>query len=349
VRSAQASCPTGRGPRGRFRSKRVASAAAASLALALLAGCQTAGLPSSHTAQQTTINVAAIPGVDTAPFFVALRSRAFARAGLNVKLHTYGSVAQELQALSKGSVDIAAGDYVDFLSLVAKSGHPYLSIVADGYHAAPGVMEVLTLPHSGITTPQTLAGHTVGTSLAQGGFSSQSKRPYSLETLATQSVLKNDGVDPSSVTWKPMATADLIGALQNHTVAAIVVEEPYVFQAESKLGAVPVVDSCSSETANLPLSGYFATSAFVRDHPLTLRTFRGVLQAAQKAAVLPGPVRAELASQHGMGLGMQAASLITLGAYPTTLNAASLQRVADLMFNADMLNSSLNVRGMIAR
>ncbi|HEX9030955.1 MAG TPA: ABC transporter substrate-binding protein [Streptosporangiaceae bacterium] len=346
MRSAQASCPTGRGPQGRFRSKRVVTVAVTFLGLALLAGCQATGLPTGRPAQQTTINVAAIKGVDDAPFFVALKAGAFARAGLNIKLHTYGSVAQELQALGKGTVDIAAGDYVDFFSLVAKSGHPYLSIVADGYHAGLGVMEVLTLPGSGITTPQSLANHTIGTSQPQGADYSSTK-PYSLETLATQSVMKNDGVVMSNVSWKPMPTANLIGALENHQVSAILVEEPNIFEAESKLGAVPVLDSCSSETANLPLSGYFATSAFVRDHPITLRTFRDVLQQAQKAAVLPGQIRAEIASQPGMT--MQTSSLITLGAYPTTLNAASLQRVADLMFNAEMLSSSLNVSSMIAK
>jgi NitT/TauT family transport system substrate-binding protein len=46
---------------------------------------------------------------------------------------------------------------------------------------------------------------------------------------------------------------------------------------------------------------------------------------------------------------MQSASLITIGSYPTTLNAASMQRVADLMFNFEVLPRALNVRSMIPR
>jgi NitT/TauT family transport system substrate-binding protein len=251
-----------------------------------------------------------------------------------------------LRALSKGSVGIAAGDYVDFFSLVGQSKRPYLSVVADGYHAAPGVMEVLTYPGSGIATPADLAHRTVGTTEPQDASKTTVGKPYSLETLASYSVLTNDGVDPSLIKWKPMAANKLIFELSKHKVAAILVQEPYIFQAESTLGAVAVLDACSGATANLPLSGYFALSSFVRKHAAAVSEFRTVLQHAQEAAVLPGPVRHQLATDPGMS--MQSASLVTIGSYPTSLNAASLQRVADLMFNFEMLSPALTVRGMIA-
>lgn len=347
MRFAQASGPIGCDPPGRVRPRRILSLAIAALTLVPLAGgCRAMGSASSRSAGTTAITVAAIRGVDNAPLYVAAKDGAFARAGLDVTIRSYQSVAQELQALSKGGVDIAAGDYVDFFALVARSGHPYLSIVADGYHAGPAVMEVLTYPGSGITAPQDLVNKTVGTPEPQG-VSRSGTKPYSLETLATQSVLTNDGVDPTKVVWKPMLTTDLITALSSHKVDAILVEEPYIFQAESRLGAIAVLDSCSGATANLPLSGYFATSAFVHEHAPTLRAFRRVLQQAQEAAVLPGPVRAELATEPGMN--MQSASLVTIGSYPTSLNAASLQRVADLMFSFEMLSPTLSVASMIAR
>jgi NitT/TauT family transport system substrate-binding protein len=320
-------------------------AIAALTIIPLAAGCQAANSSIGQPTQRTAITVAAIKGVDNAPLYIAQRDGAFSRAGLNVTIRPYASVGQELRALSKGSIGIAAGDYVDFFSLVSQSKRPYLSVVADGYHAAPGVMEVLTYPNSGIATPADLAHRTVGTSEPQD-VSLNGTKPYSLETLATQSVLTNDGVDPSQITWKPMKASKLIGALSSHQVAAILVQEPYIFKAESTLGAVAVLDSCSGATANLPLSGYFALSSFVRKHAAAVSEFRTVLQHAQEAAVLPGPVRAQLATDPGMN--PQSASLITIGSYPTSLNAASLQRVADLMFNFEMLSPALTVSSMIA-
>jgi len=346
VRFAQASAPIESRLPGHIRPRRVVSLAIAALTIVpLAAGCRVGGASAGHPVQSATITVAAIQGVDNAPLYIAARNGTFRRAGLDVRIRTYQSVSDELQALSNGKIDIAAGDYVDFFSMVSKTKRPFLSIVADGYHAAPGVMEVLTYPGSGVTTPRSLMHHTVGTPAPQGIPPSTTK-PYSLETLATDSVLTNDGVDPNQVTWKPMDESKLIGALKTHQVAAILVDEPFIFQAESLLGAVAVLDSCSGATANLPLSGYFAMSSFVHKHEAALSEFRSALQHAQEGAVLPGPVRAQLATDPTMN--MQSASLVTIGSYPTSLNAASLQRVADLMFNAEMLGHSISVASMIA-
>jgi NitT/TauT family transport system substrate-binding protein len=321
-------------------------AIAAILGAQLAGGCQGNGSESNAAAGAMALTVAATRGVDDAPLFAAVRSGAFARAGLDITIRSYRSVGQELRALDNGSADIAAGDYVSFFYAEATARHPDLRIVADGYHATPGVMEVLTNPDSGINTPAQLAGQIIGTAQPQN-IPIRSGRPYSLETLATRSVLVNDGVDPNLVSWRPLPAARLINALARHQVAAILVQEPFIFDAESQLGALEVLDSCSGATANLPLAGYFAVDKFARRHVRTLRDFRSALQRAQASAVLPGPVRTVLSGAQGMN--EQSASLVTIGTYPTSLSAASLQRVADLMFGFEMLSRTLNVRAMLLR
>ena len=332
-------------------SRSVSAAVGALAAAALAAGCSVAGAsPGTPAAGTTTITVAAAPGVDDAPLYLAVKDEIFQSAGLNVKITSYQSVSQELQALADGKVDVAAGDYVDFFWEEANS-KLNLRVVADGYHAAPGVMEVLTLPASNITTPQDLEGKTVGTPEPQVIRAAQKNAPYSLETVATQSVLENDGViqpqlpNGRQVKWRPMPSGNLINALAGHQVSAILVQEPYIYEAESRRGAVEVLDSCSGATASLPLSGYFATGSFAHKNPEALEDFRSALQQAQADAVQPGPIEAVLA--HNSGMSMETASLVTIGAYPTSLNAASLQRVADLMFNFGLLGQTLNVGGMV--
>jgi len=317
---------------------------AAATAASLAAGCQGPGRGGGGP--QVPITVAAIRGVDNAPLYFGVRNGTFARAGLDVTIRQFGSVPQELTALSNGSADIAAGDYVDFFYQVSKSSHPFLRIIADGYHAAPGMIEVLTYPGSGITSPQGLVHRTVGTPPSQG-IPVGSGRPYSTETLAAQSVLTNDGVDPTQVKWRPMPTAALIGALAAHRVAAILVPEPYIFEAETSIGAIPVLDAASGATASLPLSGYFATASFIRQHAQAVADFQAALEQAQADAALATPVRSELATQPGMT--RQAAELITLGDYPTSLNVGSIARVASLMFNFEMLTPAINVSSLVVR
>jgi NitT/TauT family transport system substrate-binding protein len=328
------------------RPARIVSAAIGALAVAALAaGCQVAGAQPASPDGTVTLTVAATPGVDDAPLYLALKDGLFQSAGLNVKIHSYQSVSQELQALTSGQVDVAAGDYADFF--YAEYQRADLRVVADGYHAAPGVMEVLTLPNSGITTPQDLEGKTIGTTepqLIPVQKNAPVPVPYSLETIATQSVLDNDGVNLAHIMWKPLPTGDLINALADHQVNAILIQEPYIYEAESSLGAIEVLDSCSGATASLPLSGYFADGSFARKNPDALQDFRSALQRAQADAALPGPVEAVLAQHSGMS--METASLVTVGDYPTSLDAASLQRVADLMFSFGVLQRTLNVAGM---
>jgi NitT/TauT family transport system substrate-binding protein len=332
-------------------SPRLASAAAYGVAVALLAvGCGASGTSSAPRIQDRAITVAAEPGVDNAPLYIAKADGLFAKAGLQVTIKKYGSPRQDLAALRSGSAGIAFGDYADFF--YSEDVKPGLLAVADGYDAAPGVMEVLSLPHSGIYTPQELAGKTIGTPEPQGvavrsGVPFRVRRgvPYNLATVATQSVLDNDGVNPALVTWKPMQSQDLIGALKRHQVDAILVMEPYIFQAEQQLGAVEVLDSCSGATASLPLAGYFTLKSFAKENPSALRAFRSALLEAQARAVLTGPVDAVLARYPGMS--MQSASLVTVGVYPTSLNAGSLQRVAALMFNFGVLHKFLDVSSMV--
>ena len=110
--------------------------------------------------------MAAEPGVDNAPLYIAYKDGLFAKAGLKVTIKTFGSAAADLAALRSGKADIGFGDYVDyFYSQDVRHG---LVTVADGYNAAPGVVEVLTLPHSGIYTPQSLAHKIIGTAEPQG-------------------------------------------------------------------------------------------------------------------------------------------------------------------------------------
>jgi NitT/TauT family transport system substrate-binding protein len=351
-----ARAPGGRRPARRIRA--FAGMTAAVAVLMVLAGCRVPGMSGGTGSPQVsgTINVGAISGVGDVPLYLASQSGAFHRAGLTVHVINYTSISSELKDLQAGKIQVAYGDYANmfYAQVQAQSagGKKALDmvIVADGYDAAPNTMEVLTLPNSNIVNPKNLQGKTIGTTEPQLMSMATAGQPYSLETVATQSVLYNDNVTLARVHWQPEASGSaLLGALAAHQVSAILATEPTIFQAESQLGAVPVVDSATGNTANLPLDGYFALRSYAKTNSAQLLAFKSALESGQAAASQQAPVRAALV--HAEGMSTADAALVTLGTYPTSMNASDLQRVVSLMFFFNAIPSisgnQLSVQSMI--
>lgn len=315
--------------------------------LALVAGCRVPFMSSNAPAPAPsgpTITVGAAPGVADAPLYIAYQQGLFRSAGVNVRIINYGSASQEIRDLQAHKIDVAFGDYADMFYAqdmalaTAKKGQSHLDmvVVADGYDALPNVMEVLTLPKYHIVSSSDLQHKSIGTSLPDymprsGG------QPYSLETLATQTVLSNDNVNVANINWQPLSQQALIPDLKSGMVQAILATEPTIYEAESQLGAVPVVDSCTGATANLPLDGYFSLRSFAQQQPASLAAFRSALLKGQATAAQQGPVRSVL--QGSVGLSVQEASLVTLGQYPTAISASDLQRIVKLLFFSTSIQS----------
>jgi NitT/TauT family transport system substrate-binding protein len=323
----------------RIRQARYLLGAASGLAVLLAAGCagsSTAGGPDS-----ATITIAVVPGVDNAPVFLAQKDGLFAAAGLaHVVIKTEPTQTQELSALqnAQAGVDIAASDYGDVFYQQAQS--PDLRILADGYDATSGVLEILTLPGSSIKSPLDLANQQVG--LPDDDILPVNPGdPVSLEAAAATQVLSNYlGNDAASVQWQPMSQQQEVTDLVQHRLKAILVSEPYIFQAESQVGAVEVLDACSGSTANLPLYGYVAMNAWVRDNPVAVADFRSAIAKAQAQASMTGEVQRIL--PRAAGLTVQDADLVTIGAYPTATSANGLDRVVRLLADYNMIRVGPN-------
>lgn len=342
-----------RGGRVRRPGRRAVGAAAAAAGLILVTGCQFPGFSSSAAGGPTasgTVTIEAAPGVPDAPLYIGLRDGLFSKAGLTVHIVNSSSVPQEVAALHSGTADIAFGDYANMFYAEEQKNSPHLLAVADGYDAGPNMVEVLTLPGSKITAPRDLQYKVIGTSLNQAIPTHNGKdqsQPYSIDTVAAWSVLTSDSVHAKTITWDPMPTNRLLGALQNHQVDAILATEPTIYAAESQLGAVPVVDACTGATANLPLDGYFTTSSYATKNASVVAAFRAALDKAQTQAGMTAPLQTALT--HSAGLNARAAAMVTLGTYPTTLSASNLQRVADLMFTFGSLPEPLVASSMVVQ
>ncbi len=326
--------------------RRASAAAVASLAVAVLAAaCSSstsstgATSPSSASSSSTKLEsthlvVGALPIVDTAGLYLALKNGYFKQAGLDVTVDPIQQSTAALPDMLHGTVDIVAGaNYVSWFQAQAK-GTVSLKVLASGTVCTPATFGVLALPSSGITKPANLAGKTIAVNLTNN-----------VQTLTVNAMLKADGVNPSSVHYVVIPFPDMITALTAHRVDAISAVEPFVDGAKAA-GAQQVLSECQGPTASFPLSGYFATSAWVQSHPNTARAFQQALEKGQAYAdANPQAIRGILPTY--TKITAAAAAKLALNTYPSTLDAAPMQRVATMMVSGGLLTKPLDVSSLL--
>lgn len=313
---------------------------AAALAAVAIAGCGGSGSGSAHSGssgglEKTQLRVGALAVADDAPLYLAIKDGYFKQVGLTV---TPVPVAQSTQAIPdmlRGTVDIIGGaNYVSYFQAESK-GVLSFKILADATHCQPKTYEVMTLPGSGIKNPAGLAGKTVAVNLTNN-----------VQTLTLDAVLKNDGVNPSSVHYVEVPFPNMVAALKAHRVDAISAIEPYITGSEQQDGAVPVVSQCAGPTADFPLSGYFATASWAQQNPNTAKAFQKALDKAQALADSnPAVVRQILPTFTKVT--PKTANALKLNTYPATVSTSALQRVASLMLSGGLLSKPLSVSSMV--
>lgn len=302
-------------------------------------------LPKAGNLEKTTLNVAVSPVVDSAGFFIALREGLFAREGLTVRYSpAFGD--EVIAGQVKGKYDVTATNYVSYIEAQV-SHRADLRIIAEGSLLQPGSRVIMTMPKSRILTLADLRGHLLGVNPdANVGF------------LLAASVLSENGVPMTkgsaagSVMFPRfrMPYPNAAPALVSGKVAAAVMSEPFATAAAEDYGAVTVADLGSGATQLFPVEGYAVTRAWAKAYPNTLRAFRLALAAGQEIADTDrAAVEAAFVSlKPGEGhIDQRTAALMALNIYPLSIDAARLQRVADVMRQFGFLKQHFSIRQLL--
>jgi NitT/TauT family transport system substrate-binding protein len=308
---------------------RISVTATAGLAVALLAvGCSSSGSPKSSGSgsaspstaklEQSSITVGALPLVDSAGLYLANKLGYFKQQGLTVKISPVTQSTQAIPDMLHGTIAIIAGaNYVSFFEAQAK-GTAQFKVLAEGSDCKPDTFAIAALPGSGISKPADLAGKTVAVNLTNN-----------VQTLTLNAVLKADGVDPSKVKYVVVPFPNMVSALKAKQVQAISVVEPFLGGALAS-GAKQVVSTCDGPVASTPTSGYLSTASWAQQNPNTAHAFQKALLKAQAyAEANPSAVKAILPTY--AKITAQQASALPLGSYPSTVDAADIQKVLTLM------------------
>jgi NitT/TauT family transport system substrate-binding protein len=286
------------------------------------------------------LNVAVVPAVDSAGFFVALHQGLFTAHGLHVTFIPAVSSETVINAQALGQprdrVDISCGNYVSYVqaqenydqgmrptsatgAIVAAD----LDVFAEGSVMEPGAQGLYVLPGSHIRSLASLEGKTIGVNA-----------PRNILYLLAASVLADHDVSVSGVRFAYYPLPEMSAMLEAGKIAAAVLPEPFASQAELSLGVTPLADLDQGATTAFPVQGCAATRQWAGQHPALLAAFRAAFEQGQEIAdtnrsaveqameALPAP----------LGVSRMTAAVMVLDSYPVgPVDTVRVQRVADVM------------------
>jgi NitT/TauT family transport system substrate-binding protein len=324
------------------RGAEIVGAVVATVVLAILFLPKLAGGGAAATSAigEPDLNVAVVPAVDSAGFFVALHKGLFTAHGLHVTF--IPAVSSETvinaQALNQplDRVDISCGNYVSYIqaqenynqgkrsssandAMVAAN----LDIFAEGSVMQTGAQGLYVVPGSHIQTLAGLEGKTIGVNA-----------PGNILYLLAASVLADNGLSVSGVHFAYYPLPQMAAMLKAGKIAAAVLPEPFASQAEQSIGVTRLADLDQGTTVAFPVQGCAVTRQWAAQHPSELAAFRAAFEQGQeiadtdRAAVqqamesLPAP----------LGVTQVTAALMVLDSYPSgPVDVVRVQRVADVM------------------
>jgi len=332
-------------PRRFTQAIRVAEAVGAVVAVAVLAilflpRFTGGGSAASPAVEQQDLNVAVVPAVDSAGFFVALHQGLFAARGLHVTF--IPAVSSETvinaQALDEplDRIDISCGNYVSYIqaqenydqgkrssstrgAMVAAD----LDIFAEGSVMETGAQGLYVMPGSHIRTLAGLEGKTIGVNA-----------PGNILYLLAASVLADNGLSVTGAHFAYYPLPQMAAMLEAGKIAAAVLPEPFASQAEQSLGVTLLADLDQGATTAFPVQGCAVTRKWAALHPATLAVFRAAFEQGQEIADTNRAAveRAMEALSSPLGISRLTAAVMAEDSYPVgPVDTVRIQRVADVM------------------
>ena len=316
----------------RVRRVRIVALLIAAATLAFVSGCSSSGSSGAAppTVEKPDLNVAVVPALDSAGFFVALYEGLFAKAGLHVNFTPAVSSDTVINAQVKGQYDITGGNYVSYIQ-AQQEGKANLDIFAEGSVMEPGTQGIYTMPGSKITSMAALKGKTIA-------INAQRNILY----LLAASMMAERGMSPKSVKWVNVPFPKMAAELESGAIDAALLPEPFASEAEQTYGAVPLVDLNQGATVSFPIAGYVATKGWAAKNPHTLAAFYRALEQGERIAdtdraAVERAMESLPVKPVPLAVSSQTAAVMALDSYPVSpgpvgsVDVVRLQRVVNVM------------------
>ncbi|MEV4286463.1 ABC transporter substrate-binding protein [Nonomuraea bangladeshensis] len=320
----------------KLRCYAVALGVTVALTLAGCGGSDDGGTTSANSKglEKTTIKVGALPIPDPVSVYIAQAKGFFKEEGLTVEPTPITGGAVAVPMIESGQLDISQTNYVSTFAAVA--GGKKIKLVADMYQAGANCFVIMVPGNSPIKTVADLKGKTIFVNNLNN-----------VATLAVETQLKVAGLSKDDVKFAEKPFPEMGNAIKAGQADAGWITEPFITANQSANGFRKLADTMTGQTEDLPIAGWMATEEWVQKYPKTLAAFqRAIAKAQQLASSDRKEIEAMLPKY--TKIDAKTASVITLGTYPSELNANRLQKVADLMLEYGYLKNSIDVKSVIA-
>jgi NitT/TauT family transport system substrate-binding protein len=297
-------------------------------ALVLAAGCSSRGAATAAPQlEKTDLNVAVVPALDSAGFFVALYGGLFKAEGLNVHFTPATSSETVIADQVKGQFDITLGNYVSYIQAQQRR-QADLYIFAEASVMGPATQGIYTMPGSKVTDLSGLEGKTIAINA-----------PRNILYLLAASVLAEHGIKPGLVHFASIPFPSMTGELRSGAISAALLPEPFASGAEEAQGVVPLADLNQGATTAFPVAGYVVTKKFAARYPHTLAAFYQAIEEGQQVAdTNRADVEAAMMDIPApFGVSRQTAAVLALDSYPVShgpvgsVDKIRLERVVNVM------------------
>ena len=324
--------------------------AISALAAAACGGSSSSGGPSAPAhgpLEQTHLRVGMPKNeLGALPLFTGVDKGYFKQQGIDVTVDdSYASYQDTLKALGDGKVDLVYDDYVHAI-LQMSTGSYRLQLVAEGYTAGDGSVQLLTKPTANLSEQQIqTVFHAPNGFLVPMAGTGNPDTEYTVPTVmfmtrltdvANSLKLRAGTVAPHIKPMTASAIGDKFTGATPDQILAGVEAEPNLSSTTANNKVTKLMDLTRGSTQAMPMGGYFTKQDFAITDTNLLKAFTAGLNQAKTVTGQRATAMAEMQAHYGAMASATVVSSISFGTFPTTVSVDRVRRVLTLMQDLDL-------------
>jgi NitT/TauT family transport system substrate-binding protein len=315
--------------------RRLILSAIAATALLASTACGSSGAGSGGGGTDK-VKVGAIPIVDVAPLHLGKEKGFFKEQGIDVEVVNTTGGAAAVPGVVSGEFDFAFGNVVSLI--VARAQRIPLKAIAAGNSSTgqPGK------DFGGIVVP---AGSPIQTAADLTDKTVAVNNLKNVGDTTVRASIRKAGGDPSKVKFVELAFPDMPAAVAAKRVDAAWIVEPFFTVAQGQ-GARVIASNFVDAAPNLTVATYFTTEQVTKQKAdLTKRFTAAIEKSLRYAQEHPDEARKVLLTYTKIDPAV--VEKMTLPAWPTEINRASVQTMADLMLSDGLIKEKVDVSELL--